>query len=233
MVNMKHIILAKNAPDRAKYTLENMGYTVTESFCLDNVQPPLAYHPDMQLVQCGKCWICAPQCMEYYKPVFEKLSIPLLCGEKNPGYSYPEDVAYNVAVTGKYALHNYKYTDTVFADNCPYIPVDVKQGYAKCSVCVVGDSAVITSDAGICKAASAAGIDTLHISAGNVSLPGYDYGFIGGASGFADGWLLFCGDVAQHPDYTMIDAFCKKHSVQIVSLFPGNLVDVGTIIAIG
>lgn len=232
MVNKKKIIVAKNAPDRAKYTLENMGYGIIESTFLENVQPPLAYHPDMQIVKCGKDFICAPGCYDYYK---EAADLSLLCGNITPEYDYPADIAYNIAVTGKYAIHNFAYSDPLFLEKSPYVHIRVKQGYSKCSVCVVAEDAIITSDKGIAASCSAAaGPDVLQISPGHVLLPGYEYGFIGGASGLIDdGVLAFCGDIALHPDYDRISDFCKKHRVAIVSLCEGLPTDVGTIISLG
>jgi hypothetical protein len=231
MVNKKKIIVAKNAPEKAKYKLDNMGYELVESAFLQNVQPPLAYHPDMQIVKCADSYICAPECFEYYSKV---LCRKLVCGESVPEYDYPSDIAYNVAVTDKYAIHNFHYTDSVFLDNSPYIHISVKQGYSKCSVCVVSEDAIITSDNGIATAVAKSGVDVLLITPGYVSLTGYDYGLIGGASGLVeDNILCFCGDIGTHPDYLKIDEFCKKHSVEIVSLCDGGLVDVGTIISVG
>ena len=231
MVNMKNIILAKNAPERAVYTLEDMGYNVIPSGCLSGVQTPLAYHPDMQIVKCGDSYICAPECYGYYRNL---PGTDIVQGESVPGYSYPEDIAYNIAVTGIYAIHNFKYTEQKFLEKSPYIHISVKQGYSKCSVCVVSEDAVITSDKCIAVAASEAGLDVLAISPGYVSLPGYDYGFIGGASGLIDsGLLCFCGDITTHPDSYQIVDFCRKHGVEVVSLCDGTLVDVGTIIAVG
>ena len=228
---MKNIILAKNAPERAVYTLEDMGYNVIPSGCLSGVQKPLAYHPDMQIVKCGNGYICAPECYEHYKM---HICAELVQGESVPGYNYPDDIAYNIAVTGKYAIHNFPYTDPVFLKKSPYNHISVNQGYSKCSVCVVSEDAVITSDKGIADTIVKAGLDVLVVSTGHVMLEGYDYGFIGGASGLIDsGVLCFCGDIATHPDYDDIVSFCRKYRVEVVSLGDGAPVDVGTIIAVG
>ena len=71
MNNKKCIIIAKNAPETAKQNLENMGFYVIESTALRNVSEALKYHPDMQIVKGNNCYICAPECYDYYKPYFE------------------------------------------------------------------------------------------------------------------------------------------------------------------
>ena len=69
--------------------------------------------------------------------------------------------------------------------------VDVRQGYARCSTVIVGDSAIITQDRGIAGRARECGIDVLLVRPGHVRLDGYDTGFIGGASGVCRGWCTF------------------------------------------
>ena len=73
----------------------------------------------------------------------------------------------------------------------------------------------------------------LKISKGSVYLPGFDYGFIGGASGkIADDEIIFNGDISKHPDYKNIMSFLCKHNVKAVS-FKDKLEDIGSIIPIG
>ncbi len=234
MNNKKCIVIAKDAPQKAKKNLKNMGYCVIQSAPLSNVNKALKYHPDMQLVKGDKCYICAPECYEYYKPYFEMLNIRLVKGSTTPEEKYPFDVCYNVAVVGNYAVHNFNYTDKQFLKHCAFKHIDVKQGYSKCSLCVVSSNAVITADEGIAKTLENFGIEVLKVSAGNVKLEPYEYGFIGGASGLIDkNKLAFCGDVSLHPDYKKIKDFCLKHGVEIIGLTSGQLVDVGTIILLG
>ena len=70
---------------------------------------------------------------------------------------------------------------------------------------------------------------SIGISPGSVLLDGYDYGFIGGASGFDGRSLYFCGDVDLHPDGCAIRSFCDDHGIGCVSLSPLPLHDVGGI----
>ena len=105
----------------------------------------------------------------------------------------------------------------------------VKQGYAKCSTVVLGDSAVITADPSILAAVNTMGIDSLSISAGGVSLPGYDYGFLGGACGVFGNRVFFCGALHKHPDGDAIAAFCCGHGFKMISLSNQPLFDIGSI----
>jgi hypothetical protein len=111
--------------------------------------------------------------------------------------------------------------------------VPVKQGYTKCSTCVVGENAIITADASIANAALANSVETLLIRSGHIALPGFDYGFIGGAAGLIDNSLLaVCGKLASHPDSGAIRAFCTARCVNIVELADRPLIDIGGIVTL-
>lgn len=138
------------------------------------------------------------------------------------GERYPNDVLLNFIDTEN-AVVGYKkaVTKTV---NKPVI--NVKQGYARCSTLICRDFAV-SADKGILSALESLGYDTLQISPGNIVLPGYGYGFIGGAS-FADGdTVYFFGSLSHHPDGDKISAFIEKRNVKTVEFTGGPLTDYG------
>ena len=106
--------------------------------------------------------------------------------------------------------------------------VPVKQGYAACACLKVTENAIVTSDIGIAKAAEQRGVDVLRISAGNIDLPGYDCGFIGGTAFLHEDTLYFAGDLWTHPDGKSIADFCISHGVKTYSLVKGmKLRDLG------
>ena len=78
------------------------------------------------------------------------------------------------------------------------------------------------------------GVDVLVISSGNIVLEGYDYGFIGGASGkLNDESVIFFGNIKKHPDYRAIKAFLYKHkSNMIIACEDMPLTDIGGIVKI-
>lgn len=93
--------------------------------------------------------------------------------------------------------------------------INVNQGYARCSTLVLYDNAAITADKSIEKALKNNGVEVLLISAGNIVLEGYDYGFIGGASTVINNTVYFFGDIKTHPDYSKIKVFCSRHNSTI------------------
>ena len=138
----------------------------------------------------------------------------------------------NVLFCGKRAVLRQKSVSKQALEYCAeqgYSIINVNQGYVRCTACPLSDDAVITADPSIKNALSPLGIDVLSISYGGVRLDGYDYGFIGGACGVTEDCVFFAGDVTTHPDADRIVEFCRKHKKEVVSLFDGELLDVGSI----
>jgi hypothetical protein len=70
----------------------------------------------------------------------------------------------------------------------------------------------------------------LLIDKGHIQLQGFDYGFIGGASGRIGDTIIFNGDITQHPDYEKIAAFIEDRDLKIKYFTEYPLEDIGSII---
>ena len=145
---------------------------------------------------------------------------------------YPGDAQMNVCILGDKVIYNPKTgSDAIVKDltiGNGAIQVSSRQGYSRCSVCVVNDNAIITADEGICRSAKAHGIDVLKIRPGYIDLPGFDYGFIGGASfKISDTKLAFTGRLDKHPDAERIIDFASLHNVDIVYITDNPAFDIG------
>ncbi len=145
---------------------------------------------------------------------------------------YPADCIMNALVIGKRIFCK---TDTVsqairdFATNHGYELIHTNQGYPACSVLAFGNNA-ITSDAGLASLLEKNGIITTLISQGGISLPPYQYGFIGGASGVVGRKIYFFGDIGTHPDGKAICDAIISEGYTPVSLSDEGLCDFGGII---
>lgn len=192
-------------------------------------------HPDLQLHHMGgDKIILAPNVSNRFVYQLEEKGFRLIFGETEIGGNYPSNIAYNAARVGKNLICNKKYTDKRLiaeAEKLNLNIIDVKQGYSKCSLCVVEEAAVISSDDGILKACSSNGIDFKKIRSGNIALQGFDYGFIGGASGYlSSSELGFYGNISFHPDYDIIKDFLKKYRKKEINLGENLVYDYGTFI---
>ena len=146
---------------------------------------------------------------------------------------YPCDCALNFTVVSNYIIGRFSSADSNLLEKAErYTKLDLKQGYCKCSCLVLNEKALITDDTTIHKKCLENGFDCLLIAKGDVSLPGHEYGFIGGASAkISESEVLFFGDITKHRDYKKIADFIEKYGCEIISLdFP--LTDFGGMIPI-
>ncbi len=215
--------------EKCKAGLLELGFDVIPTIPLKSVYDEINGHADIQIHVVNNKAICAPEAFEYYKEQLHGMKI--IRGSVSLGSAYPSDIAYNVCGMGDTAICNRKHTAREILDEYEKV-MHTRQGYAKCSICVVNENAAITADEGIYRSLTGNGIDALKISPGYVTL-GRMTGFIGGASGLLKtGVLAFCGSIKTHPDSADIAAFCRNAGVEIVSLGGGELQDVGSIVAI-
>ena len=197
---------------------------------------PVTSHPDMRLLHVRDTLFCHREYYAIAKPEIDRIlsvsGLSLCLTEDEVKETYPNDVALNFIFTGNCLLGKTEVLSekvTEYAKAHRISLLSVKQGYAKCST-VVLDGAIITADTGIAAAAASRGIDTLLVSEGDVSLPPYPYGFLGGASGVCGKTVFFCGDILAHKDGARIEAFCQKHGYKAVSLSNEPLFDGGSIL---
>lgn len=145
---------------------------------------------------------------------------------------YPGNIAYNVALIGKYALHNTKYTDPVVKSllkETGYECIHTKQGYTNCMCLMIDEGALVTSDAGIAKTLRGLGLKVLLIQQGHIDLPGMTYGFIGGASFKIGTCVYFVGDIMTHPQGQDVIDFIisRKHTYKCIG--KTRLLDIGSL----
>ena len=208
------IIVSKDAGKALLNYLEEAGREYELFGPLENVAGPIKNHPDLLYCRLNEDTL--------FKGDASKL-----------GPEYPEDIRYNAFSTGKYFIHDLRYTDSELlelTESLGLIQVNVRQGYAGCSIVPVDENAIITYDRGIAAKAVKAGLEVLTIESGHVLLEGYETGFIGGASGRIGDEIVFNGDLRKHPDFRAIIEFVEGRGLK-VRYFPGyDLTDIGSII---
>lgn len=150
------------------------------------------------------------------------------------GFSYPQDIAFNALCLGKYFIHNLEFTNPRLLKRAAekgLETVHVNQGYTKCSVCAVDSNSVITSDPSIISVLkNLPDIDVLEIQGGHVALHGFEYGFIGGASGKIGNEIIFNGNLSLHPDFEKICDFIESKHLRVKYFTEYPLTDIGSII---
>ena len=220
--------ISQNADKRILDTLRQEGFEIVPLAPFSALSHPVDTHADMLL--------CAAEdtvfVHENYQCDLQDLENIVKINE-NISNKYPHDVPLNIAIVGKNAFANVKFASKTIIEhlkNEGFAIHHVAQGYAHCSTCIVSDSAIITADIGISEKALKTGIDVLLISSGGISLPPYEYGFIGGSCGSHDNKIYFCGSLKYHADGGKIRDFCEKHGKSVIELCDAPLIDVGGIL---
>jgi hypothetical protein len=233
---MKYVILDKRIPKKALAALKARGFFPFLLPPFGRLAAPVASHPDM-LMFFGNRIFCNREYFEeagnIISAISKTLCLPIELGDEKISSKYPNDIAYNALSVGSFIFGKLDYLApniSEYANRAGLTAVDVRQGYAKCSVCRVSESAIITSDKSIEKAALALGLDVLLIKSGHVALDGYDCGFIGGASGVCDNTVYFCGDISKHPSAKAIISFCESKNKAPLSLSKEELCDLGSLL---
>ena len=174
----KKVVVDYRTDKEAVNSLKAYGFDVVFTKRIEKLYEAVDGHTDLQIVKVLDDFVVCPENFNYYS---EKLGIKLICGKSELSETYPYDIFYNTAVFGKFAVHNFRFADSVLREciNKKFLfEINTKQGYSKCSICVVSDNAIITEDENIFKAVSKYDIDVLKINKGLVKLKGFDYGFL-------------------------------------------------------
>lgn len=228
-------IISRDTPIEIAKNLEKKIKNIIYTEPLMGLPVGLRFHPDLALCPVDRnTVVSAPSVYDYYKGILEPLGVNVIEGGIEPQEKYPLDVPYNVAILNNYAIFLERGIDIVLHDEIQkrgYKSINIKQGYSKCSVAITGHTSAITSDRLLYDKLVRKGFKVLYIEPGNIVLPGYNYGFIGGATGLlSDNELLVAGSLQKHPSKDIIYDFLKSENIDIIELSDGNIVDIGSIL---
>lgn len=193
---------------------------------------PVNSHADLQMLHIGKNDIFCYSEHLFKGEWVNNFNIRNIMSKA--GDMYPHDVRLNCALIGNKIICNKKTVAREileFAELNGLTVINVNQGYAKCSICVVNENVIITDDESIFVAAGNFFDDAQFISKGSIGLKGYSYGFIGGCCGKIDkDKIAFNGAVESHSDYKKIIDCLSRNSVECVELHQNPLYDIGGIL---
>ena len=230
-----NVIVDYRASNTTVDALKFLGYNVIVTPCIDYLYSAICGHADVMLHKLDeKTVVVEPSTYDYFKQNLKDIEV--IKGKTVLNEKYPFDIAYNAARVGKKLICNEKYTDSAILDFCHENGIKIintKQGYSKCSICVVSDNAIITSDKNIAIQAEKNEIEVLLVNDDKVKLNGFEHGFIGGATGLIRKDLLAVnGNLTLHSDAEKIIDFIKRHNIEIISLNDSEITDIGSIIAL-
>jgi hypothetical protein len=208
--------------EKCKRELSRCGFSVISLPPMKGLPSPIASHTDILTFYIDKTLFISEKYAEEHPEIYEMqkrelTGIDIRTTKEYQKEVYPTDALFNGLVLGNHLFcrrDSFSREIIEFAESRGYTTVNVKQGYPACTVLKISENAAITADRGMAKALSDNGITVTLIENGSISLPPYEYGFIGGAGAAFGDKVYFLGDITSHPSYCKIsDAIskCSKH----------------------
>lgn len=228
----KAILCAPSLPTEIKAELSALtGLPCVPIPPCEALPEPTRCHPDMLFFNLPKTSETVTS-LKYYAAnhgFFQAFQCPKLIFDDAPlSHEYPDDILFDALSMGDALYCKASHTSKELKSRFRQI-IPLRQGYAACSTLKLSDRAAITADPNIVAALTENGIRVLKISAGNIALPGYSCGFIGGASAVICNKVIFFGSLREHPSYTDISEFCRAEGVTVTDFPSLELTDHGSI----
>ena len=233
----RSVLIDYRASEEILDHLKKLSIEPIKTIKCNDLQEPVDGHPDMVIHPIDfETFVAAPNVYDYYRIVLGSVGIKVIKGGKTLSRNYPEDIAYNVARIGRYAVHNIKHTDQVlkyYLEEAGIEFIHVNQGYTKCSVASVSDNKALTSDFLIHEKLIAYNIDCMYINPKLVYLEGYDNGFIGGSIGLInDEVFLSTGKIFDENISLSLKKFIQSSGYIYDEASNRQITDLGTLIPI-
>lgn len=233
----RFVIIDYRAGEEILDYLKKLNIEPIKTIKCPDLHEPVDGHPDMVIHPIDfETFVVAPNVYDYYRNVLTGLGIKVIEGGKTLSRNYPEDIAYNVARIGRYAVHNTKHTDQVlkyYLEEAGMEFIHVNQGYTKCSVAALSDNKALTSDFLIHEKLLSYNIDCMYINPKFVHLEGYDNGFIGGSIGLInDKVFLATGKIFDDDISLSLREFIQSSGYIYEEASNQQITDLGTLIPI-
>ena len=236
---MKILIVDNRITEKCERTLIKEGFYLIKLPADTSLGEAVASHPDTVMFYADGEIITTADYCDRAAYIFSDLrelvpNIRISFTDDKRSNRYPEDCVMNALVIGRRIFCK---SDSVssaiinFAKRKGYEVIHTNQGYPACSVLAFGKSA-ITADKGIGEVLKKSDVNVTLINEGGISLPPYEYGFIGGASGVVGRKIYFFGCLERHPDCERIRAAIESEGFIPVSLSDEALSDFGGIISL-
>ncbi|MEG3007009.1 MAG: hypothetical protein RR806_06020 [Oscillospiraceae bacterium] len=220
--------------EKIKKSLRDLSIEVIECKGSADIDLSIRNHSDINIHYLGNGDIICNNKLNELKKILLQKNFNVIDSQKSILSPYPDDISLNYFAINNMIFGNITNIDAGilhYYQNKSYSFINVNQGYAKCTTCIVDNNSVITSDIGSAQIYKKCGLDVLLIDSGDIDLQGYDYGFIGGCSGLiSKNILAFSGDITKHKNWNKIKAFLSDRNVKYICLTDERLVDIGSII---
>ncbi len=239
---MEYILIDSRMRNVEKNMLKYLGYKLVEIERSNNVYAEISSHVDIFTTKIGDTLIVEKSKYDDLVFMLKDTEYNIESGKDEVGLNYPEDIKYNVCMVGNYAIHNFKYTDKHVLKRLKeseYELINVEQGYTNCSIAVIDDRSIITTDKKIAE----------KLIANNLSVLLLDYipdiklkdeygnysnmtGFIGGAIGKVDNNIIIFGDLDKIDRDNKIRDFIESRHLKVIDFDGLDVIDYGGIVEV-
>jgi len=225
---MKRLLVDKCISNESINFLKSLDFKLIYSTEIAEITNSTSTHPDMQFVKIDtKKAIVASQSLKYYNNLLPDFDLIPINNIRSP---YPYDTLLNFVLIGDVTIctkNQFDYVEQLKSFKQTFI----KQGYAKCSICVLNDNAIITGDRGIAKSLEGSSIKAYYLPSDEIKLKGYENGFWGGASGLIEeNKLFFNGNIESLSCYNDLIDILNKQKIEPVYPKQTSVYDNGSII---
>lgn len=234
---MKCALVDERISEKCERALAKRGFFVIKLPPAKNLGQAMASHADMLLFSSGNTVISSAEYAAENPHIFSDIrefsrNAEMRFSSDIFSPEYPRDRIFNaLVIENDIFIKPEHISDAIleYAKEKEFNIVRVNQGYPACTTLAFGKNA-ITSDKGMAKALSDRGIRVTLIENGDIKLPPYEYGFIGGAAGVYKNEIFFFGNISHHRDFKKINEAISNAGYTPVSLSDEELSDLGGII---
>ena len=236
-MNKTAVLLSEETNPAAVGTLEKMGFVPFFLPPFRALGEVVCSHPDMICYPAGNHlfvhadYQTEPGVLSLLETLKEDYGMQVHTTVQPLRMPKSEPTLFNLLPVGKYRIGKLKSVSKQvlwYEKQKQSVLLDVPQGYARCSALPIGGNSVLTSDRQIAQCCEKVGLSCLLIRPGFISIPKFEYGFIGGCGQFREGVLYLCGSLSSHPDAPVIRSFLEESHVSVCELWDGPLEDVGS-----
>lgn len=222
--------------DRAYYDilrdkLSEFNIKVYPSFESKILKGAVKTHPDMSLFKYDEeTLIASRESFDYYNEIFKGTKINIINANEDPHEKYPSDVKFNALRIGEHLICKKDIcAKSIIKRFDEDKIINSSQGYVKCSVIDIGSEYFVTDDKYLYEIIKSLGKKCILLDKGFVKIKDYDYGFIGGASGYARDKIFLTGKIINEANRIRLEEFSREINKELIYLTEYDIFDIGTL----
>lgn len=188
-------------------------------------------HPDMSIFKFDEeTLIASCESFEYYNEIFKDTKIKIINANEDPLEKYHGDVKFNALRVGEHLICKKEACAKFIVKRFDEAKIiNSSQGYVKCSVIDIGGEYFVTDDKYLYEIFNGLGYKTILLEKGLVKIKDYEYGFIGGASGYARDKIFLTGKIKDEANRIRLENFARDLNKELIYLTEYDIFDVGTL----